>query len=346
MRLRYLILGLLLIAIGATVAWLVHVAYFSTPRAGEPISVIVRDGDTPKVIGEHLAGIELVPSAWIYNAFSAIHDSARHPKAGTYAFRQGSSLKFIADTIAEGPMREIETIRIMEGETIRGEAEMLAAYGVDTAAFVALAGSSPTKTSSVRAFDPSFADNFPILRDIPAGQSLEGYLFPDTYEVWKDQLPQGLIDKQLKAFEKKVVDVLDADRSASGMTWHEVLTLASIVEAEVRTPEDRRIVAGLFLNRLKNGMRIQSDATLNYVIGAGRARATAEDLAFNSPYNSYERDGLPPGPIGNPSFSAINAVLHAEPTDYLFFLTDEAGKVYYAKTYSEHLQNKAKAYGN
>ena len=346
MRLRYLIPGLLLIAIGMTAAWFVNVAYLSSPSAGEPISVIVRDGETAKVIGEHLAGIKLVPSAWIYSVFSAIHKPARYPKAGTYAFRRGSSLKLIADTIAVGPVREIETIRIREGETVRGEAEALAAYGVDPAAFAALAGSSPTKTSPARAFDRSFSDNFPVLRDIPAGQSLEGYLFPDTYEVWQDQLPQGLIDKQLKAFETKVVDVLDADRRATGMSWHEILTLASIVEAEVRTAEDRRIVAGLFLNRLKKGMRLQSDATLNYVIGEGRARATAEDLALDSPYNSYERSGLPPGPIGNPSFSAIDAVIHAEKTEYLFFLTDEAGKVYYAKTYSEHLQNKAKAYGN
>ncbi len=341
---RPLLLGLLTIAIGLTAAWFIDIAYLTTPSAGEAVSITVRDGTKTGVVASTLAKDGLVPSAWLYDVFSFVHGSARHPMAGTYAFRRGTSFRLIADTIARGPTREIETVRITEGETIGDEAAAIETYGVTPSAFAATVGSAPSKTAAVHPFDRSLADKHPVLQEIPMGQSLEGYLFPDTYEVWKDELPQSLIEKQLKTFESKVIDPLDADRKASGMSWHEVVTLASIVEAEVQTPEDRKIVAGIFLNRINNGIRLQSDATLNYVIGAGRARATAEDLALNSPYNTYSNDGLPPGPIGNPGFSAIDAVVHPTKTEYLYFLTDKNGKVLYAKTYEEHLRNKEKAF--
>jgi UPF0755 protein len=345
MHFRPLFAGLVLIAIGLAAAWFANLAYLSTPAAGEPISVAVRDGETASDVGARLAKARLIPSAAIYRAFAAIHASAKHPKAGTYAFRKGASLKLIADTIANGPEREIATLRIIEGETVREEAEALSGRGVSPAAFAALAGASPTRASSALPFDAALAEDLDVLKEIPSGQSLEGYLFPDTYEVWADDLPNGLIEKQLDAFKTKVVGPLDADRRASGMSWHDTLTLASIVEAEVQKPNDRRIVAGIFLNRIKQGMRIQSDATLNYVIDEGRSRATSDDLQYDSPYNTYLYDGLPPGPIGNPGFDAIDAAIHPSKTEYLYFLTDRDGNVLYAKTYDEHLRNKAKAYG-
>jgi UPF0755 protein len=351
MRFRPLLIGLLVIVIGLAMAKFIYVGFLSTPTAGEPISVTVSSQATFGDVASELAKERLISSAWMYRLFSAIHPSARVLHAGTYSFRIGASLKTIADTIARGPTREIVSIRITEGETIAQEAAALQAYGVDPAAFYSIvgtppriAGSSPAEQSG-QSFDRSLETDYPFLKDVPAGQTLEGYLFPDTYEVWKDSLPKGLVEKQLSAFEAKVVTPLDADRKASGKSWYEVMTLASIVEGEVQTDADRKIVAGLFLHRLKSGMRLQSDAILNYVMPERNARPDAQDLAISSPYNTYDHDGLPPGPIGNPGFSAIDAAIHPSVTEYFYFLTDEEGNVLYAKTYDEHLKNKVKAFG-
>ncbi|MBD3251912.1 endolytic transglycosylase MltG [Candidatus Uhrbacteria bacterium] len=188
--------------------------------------------------------------------------------------------------------------------------------------------------------------DYAFLSEVPESHSLEGYLFPDTYEVWEDQLPEGLIRKQLRTFANKVIIPLEEQRAASGLSWHEVVTLASIVEAEVRTPKTRKVVAGIFLNRLNDGMRLQSDATLNYIIDEGRDRATQQDLKLDSPYNTYRLEGLPPGPVGNPGLSSIEAVLNPTPTEYYFFLTDESGNVYYAETFEGHQRNRQEAFGS
>jgi UPF0755 protein len=122
-----------------------------------------------------------------------------------------------------------------------------------------------------------------------------------------------------------------------------VVTLASVVEKEVKGDADRHIVAGIFLRRMKNGMRLQSDATVSYGLDAGQSIASAKDVTVNSPYNTYLRDGLPAGPIDNPSLSSIRAVLEPTDTPYYYFLTDKSGTVHYAKTFEEHKKNVQKA---
>ena len=345
-------MALVLVVVGGVlVSRFVYIAFLSTPSAGEPITVTISKNATVTDVARELAAEKLVSSGWVYRVFALIHPSANTPKGGMYQFRNGASLKTIADTMTQGPVRETVTVRLLEGGTIAQESSLLQAQGGDPAAFVALVGASsrlPGKTTAEKdghSFDRSLISEYPFLKDIPNGQSLEGYLFPDTYEVWKDDLLNGLVTKQLNTFDQKVVIPLDADRKAAGKSWHEVVTLASIVEGEVPTAADRKIVAGIFLHRMKLGMRLQSDATLNYVMPERNDRPDAQDLAINSPYNTYDHDGLPPGPIGNPGFSAIDAVIHPTETDYLYFLTDGKGGVLYAKTYDEHLRNKAKAFG-
>ena len=130
-----------------------------------------------------------------------------------------------------------------------------------------------------------------------------------------------------------------------GKTVHEIITIASIVEREVAGEADRKIVAGIFLRRLREGMPLQSDATVNYVTKGGRARPTYTDLEADSPYNTYRNKGIPPGPISNPGDASIDAVLHPDDQGYRFFLTDDNGKAYYGKNFDEHKQNRRKVYG-
>jgi UPF0755 protein len=214
-----------------------------------------------------------------------------------------------------------------------------------------------------------------FLQDKPKNTSLEGYLFPDTYIVDKKTItPETVISKQLKNFSNKlflafsdvpttqsnpfVYKIVGFDNIHSkgfeGLSLHDVLTLASIVEKETgidlgkldsnqssRIDEERRIVAGIFLNRLAIGQALESDATINYITGKNIARSTESDLALNSPYNTYKNNGLPPGPIANPSFSSIKAVLHPIKTDYYYFLHKQpSGEVVYSKTFEEHREKK------
>jgi UPF0755 protein len=238
------------------------------------------------------------------------------------------------------PVREEIILTLIEGRTIDDEGLLLATHGVTSTAFVDLAGRSQDRA----AFDTRLRLDYPFLMDAPRQASLEGYLFPDTYRVWRDALPESLVRKQLDRFAEQTAS-LDADRKAQRLSWHDLVTLASIVEDEVASAEDRRIVAGIFLKRLSIGMALQSDATLNYVVKEGRSRANAKDLRLDSPYNTYRVRGLPPGPIGNPGFSALAAVVHPVKTPYLYFLTTKEGEVLYASSFEGHKRNRIKAYG-
>ncbi len=151
--------------------------------------------------------------------------------------------------------------------------------------------------------------------------------------------------KQLEEFAKRA-DRIALEGKKQGRTLQEIVTLASIVEKEVSTPADRKIVAGIFLNRIADGMMLQSDATVNYITQTGRTRSTQNDLNIDSPYNTYHHVGLPPGPICNPGEDALEAALHPTPSSYRYFLTDSNGKVYYGKTFEEHQRNRQKAFGN
>lgn len=216
------------------------------------------------------------------------------------------------------------------------------------------------------------ASEYVVLADKPAKQSLQGYLFPDTYRVAKNALPANIVALLLDTFEQKFnqasKDSTEAagyyvlpgyenlklkNRTAPGLTAFEVITLASIVEKETgragenassaRLLTERQTVAGVFLNRLEAGMALQSDASINYITKSGRASSTAKDLEIDSPYNTYKYPGLPPGPIANVSYSSLYAALHPIETDNLYFLhAQPSGEIYYAKTLDEHNSNRAK----
>jgi UPF0755 protein len=238
------------------------------------------------------------------------------------------------------PPREEVTVTIPEGKTMIEEEESLASFGVASDTLLAITGNPFTS----QPFDAHFRNEFPFLDVLSPTSTLEGYLFPETYRVWKDELPRSLVQKQLEEFDQHARTMME-EIEKQGRSLHEIVTLASIVEKEVATDKDRPIVAGIFMNRLRIGMALQSDATVQYVTRSGRDRSTSDDLALDSPYNTYRVTGLPPAPIGNPGAAALQAALHPTKTPYFYFLTDSTGKVYYAKTLEEHGLNRVKAFG-
>lgn len=262
------------------------------------------------------------------------------------------------------PVKKVEEVKIttIEGWTLK-----------DISAYLEKQGLVKASDFEKQQYQVSAVD-YPILNSVPAKQGLEGFLFPDTYRITKGSTSLDIIKRMLDNFNLKfakmeVVVNKNKDRyvipgfenlklpdpitgvPTTGLSLYQVVTLASIVEKETgsvgdsagsqRLLEERKTVAGIFYNRLSINQALESDATLNYVTGGGRAQATEQDLALNSPYNSYKYPGLPPGPIGNPSLSSLLAVINPIQSNYFFFLHKQpTGEVMYSKTFEEHVRKK------
>lgn len=176
----------------------------------------------------------------------------------------------------------------------------------------------------------------------------EGYLFPDTYLIPKDASAEAVIKILTRNFNKKYNTKLRNQARKKNLTDEEVITLASLVEREARFDQDRPLVASVILNRLKKGMKLDIDATVQYSLGYQpdlrswwKKNLTREDLEVDSPFNTYKNLGLPPGPICNPGLAAIKAVINAPQTDYFYYLSDKNGKIHFARTLEEHNKNIA-----
>jgi UPF0755 protein len=191
--------------------------------------------------------------------------------------------------------------------------------------------------------------DYPLLDNKPKKIDLEGFIFPDTYFI-PTSVPSGteisdiILTKALDNFSAKVTPQIVAEGQKNGLNLTQLITLASILEKEGgKDLDEKKIIAGVFYNRLKDGMPLQSDATVNYATGKNEAQATIADTKIDSPYNTYEHTGLPPGPICNPGLDSILAAAEPTQTDYLYFLTDPAtGKAVFAETLEEHNANRAK----
>ncbi len=169
----------------------------------------------------------------------------------------------------------------------------------------------------------------------------EGYLFPDTYFFYTTATSGPVIAALRENFELKTRE-LRVRAEEEGVDWADVINLASIVEGEAATAEDRRIIAGILLHRIAIGMRLQVDAPFVYTLGKGSLELLQSDLESDSLYNTYRHEGLPPTPIGNPGLDAIRAVLEPTKTEYLYYLSERDGTMHYAKTFDEHKKNKLK----
>jgi len=321
--------GLVLFALAVGAVLFVPAAWVSSPKsdAGN-IRITIPSNANGQSVAAILKEKGILTSTVGYRLYAFFDSSATHPKAGDYTVQPGMSYRTLARQFFFGPEREEIEVKIIEGWSLDDEASLVT--GLDAAWETPLVS--------------EWVADYPFLSSLSRKATLEGFLFPDTYRVWKDQLPQGLIKKQLDAFATRAFRLIEGAEK-QGRTLNEVVTLASIVEKEVANPEDRKIVAGIFWNRLQSGMPLQSDATVNYVTHAGRTRPTIIDLAVESAYNTYAHRGLPPGPICNPGADALEAALNPAKTPYRYFLTDANGKTYFARTLEEHILNRKKAFG-
>jgi len=242
----------------------------------------------------------------------------------------------IIEALQHGRLEEI-AVTIPEGWRAEQIAEVLAEeVGVDGEAFLDLVQG--------RHFDYEF------LQDWPPEATLEGFLFPDTYNLPVQPTALDIIERMLANFDQRFTAEMRQAAMEQEMTIYQVVTLASIVEREAVVAEERPIIAGVFLNRLEEGMNLDSCPTVQYALGYQEDAAQwwktpvtlAEFAQVNSPYNTYLHRGLPPGPICSPGLASIQAVLEPVETDYLYFLAKGDGSHAFATTFGEHLQNQQK----
>ncbi len=243
-------------------------------------------------------------------------------KVGRYVFESGVSNFGILRDLRDGASRKLIPVSIPEGMRIRSIARRLSSeLGVDSAKVAALCMSGETASAF----------------GLP-GASLEGYLLPDTYFFHWQTEEERIVERLVTAFKDFYDDSLKARQEALGMSMHEVVTFASIVEGEALLDDERPIISGVYHNRLKKRMRLEADPTVQYALPDGPRRLLYSDLKILSPYNTYRHYGLPPGPINNPGRKAILATLYPANHRYLYFVADGKGGHIFSTNYAEHLR--------
>lgn len=311
----------------AVIACLAIIGYVSyrvglgpAASAGETQVFEVKLGQNPNSVATALKQAGLIRNRTAFLTYLNFHFLRTRLKAGTYSLSPTKPAPFIVEIITGGQTL-INRLTVPEGYRISQIEDLAAKKGITKAAFEAALAAPHTQA---------------FLATKPANVSLEGYLFPDSYEVNATTTASQLVNSMLDTFGKRVGPEYVQAFTAQGLTLHQGLTLASIVEREVSIPADRPIVAQIFLKRFREMQSLGSDVTVHY---ASDIAGVPFNLDINSPYNTRKYVGLPPGPIASPGLSALDAVAHPANTSFNYFLSGNDGKTYYAKTYAEHQQN-------
>lgn len=300
-----------------------HTIERSDRDAGENIYMVVKPGTTASEISDRLMQLGVIDSRLRFWWLMKLQGDASKFKTGTYAFTPHMDEQAVLDKLVAGDTTVVK-FTIPEGFGIKEIAKRLADEGlVDEQEFLAEA----------KDFAPyDYMKKRPNVR-----YAAEGYLFPDTYVIHSDVSAEGIMKMMAEDFDTRLTPALRQQAAAKGLSIHDLITLASLVEKEARYDEDRPIIAQVFFKRLQMGMPLQSDTTLQYLMAGPKEDVSIADTKIDSPYNTYQHEGLPPGPIASPGMKSILAVLNPANTDYLYFVADRQGHNHYSQTYDEHL---------
>ncbi|MFH0951284.1 MAG: endolytic transglycosylase MltG [bacterium] len=328
-----------IILVVAAISWLTFVITINrqvTITLGTLFTV--EAGESVSQIAFNLAEQKLIRSAFFFKVHAKLSGQQGSFQAGEYLLDKDYDTKQLMNILVTGQaLTKEKVILIREGLSSQDIAKYLTASQL-------LAGQefqqlALTKISNL----PERFKDFSFLSQVPSKATLEGYLFPDTYRIFQEATVEDLVVKMLDNFQTKVTPEMMTDIADQKKDLHEIIIMASLIEKEVRTSEDMAIVSGIFWNRIQNGQALQSCATLAYILGENKPQYTTADTEIDSPYNTYQNQGLPPGPIANPGLNAIKAAIYPKETDYNYFLSrPDTGETVFAKTYEDHLANKAK----
>ena len=333
----FIALGLVAVAAGSLLFYVWN--GLRPTAAGAPVRVTIEKGMRAKSVAELLEQQGLIRNAFLFSAWLKLNNEGTQFQAGEYELAPGMTREQIVAKLNKGDTIAAETIKftIPEGFTAEQIADRLAKAGyVDKTKFLQALRDPSAFTGSVWA---KLIPNDPKMK-----YPLEGYLFPETYQMKRGSSETDIINRMLAELDVKLNQLPDdwqTTMQQRGLTLHQVLTIASLVEREVAVDDERPIVASVIENRLAKKMPLQVDATVQYALGQTKAQLTEQDLKVASPYNTYLHAGLPPGPIASPSLKSIEAALYPADTDYLYYVTKKDGskRHLFATTLKQHNRN-------
>ena len=301
---------------------------------GDPVTVTVDAGSSTQEIADSLKARGAIGSAAQFRVLVAFLGYDRLLQPGEYEFgRDTPELKAVY-RIRNGIVSS-KTVTVVEGSRLEEIADAVAAQGIDRTEFLAAARRAEYQ--------------FSFLENLKVNERLDGYLFPAKYPIRKRDTGREIVQQMLQGFADNVPSSVEEKASAEGLTLHEVVTLASIIEREAVVPEERPIMAQVFLKRLSLRVPLEADPTVQYAVasdptsvrqfGYWKKELTQADLDIDSPYNTRVESGLPPGPICSPGLDSVNAVVNPANTNYQFFVAKPDGSHAFAETFQEHLEN-------
>lgn len=322
------LLALVVVAAGAGLGY-----RYATGASGpsRPVTVDVPDGATAADVGDILQEAGVIRSALAFRIAAGFEGVESTLQAGTYDLRTNMTVAQVLDALRGGPVSDTVTITFPEGLEVREVADLAASdLGLDPAAVEQAA------TSGAFTLPPYLP---------PGTGTVEGFLFPKTYEFPPEADADQIIDRLLQQFELEAEGLPWQQTGELGLTPYEVVIVASLVEREARVPADRPKIAAVIYNRLREGMPLQIDATVQYALQEGNRPLTFQDYEVASPYNTYLHPGLPPTPIASPGLASLRAALDPAPVDHLYFVVvdEQTGRHGFARTYQEFLRLKEQA---
>jgi UPF0755 protein len=297
----------------------------------ESVTVAVEQGDTLSSVADKLEEAGVIQSSTLFKLETRIQGGETEIKAGEYRFVPGEDSEQILEILSSGESLSAFTITVTEGLTLE-----------QTARVVEKEGGIPAEEFETAAGSTDYGYDF--LAD-PAIRTTEGFLFPKKYEFERGVDAAQIVDRFLRQYllEKEGLDFAEA-QDRFNLTEYELVTVASLVEKESANPEERPLIAAVIYNRIRSGMPLQVDATVQYALGKAKEDLKLEDLDVDSPYNTYKNRGLPPGPISSPSRESIQAALEPAQTNYLYYVLDANGEEhFFTDDYDAFLEAKNQA---
>lgn len=305
---------------------------------------VVKEVQIPAQIGDEevstiLFQEGLIKSPYVFRLYAFFTGKDKKIKAGTYLLNSDLSTPEILDILIQGKVLSYK-VTVPEGLNIQEIDSYLAKkygqYGFRAQSF----------KQAVDIFIDEAKLKFPLFSSKFDEFGLEGFLLGDTYFLRTDKVAESLVYKMLDNFQNQAWPLLNQKLPEPLDDPYQALILASLVEKEAKTEKDRRLVAGIFLQRLRNNDFLQSCASVNYVLAEKKKVLSSDDLAIDSAYNTYKNKGLPPAPIASPSLESIRAVINPTFSQYYYFLSDKEGKLHFSATYEEHLKLRDKIWGS
>ena len=310
---------------GVVLAGAVVATACATP-AGPPVRVVVPQGASFRAAADSLGNAGVIRSPTLFRVYAKVRGGDRAIKPGTYLLRRGSSWNTVLTALREGKGMMF-TVTIPEGFTL-----------TQIVPAIARALEVPADSVIAATRDTAHLDRLGVPTPM-----LEGYLFPDTYMFLPGTPARVAVNAMVRRFEQVWRPEWTARLDTLGMTRHEVVTLASIVEREAKRPDERPVIAGVYRNRLRAGMRLEADPTVQYARGIHTNRVLFRDLDVDSPYNTYRHAGLPPGPIASPGEASLRASLYPADVPYKFFVAYPDGRHEFTVDFTQHSAARRKA---